>query len=348
MSDPEPRPNGDSGAVATSLKDVAARAGVSIKTVSNVLNDRPHISAGTRERVQQAVTELDYRPNPAAKLLKNARTGIIALAVPDIELPYFAELAAAVQRAAERIGRTVLLDQTGGDPEKELMAAKGFRAHLIDGLILSPLALQPEQLRECASSRPTVLLGERFYDAAVDHIAIDNITAGRQAVQHLLSRGFRRIAMIGEDDFYRGPVALRKQGYLEALTAAGIEPDPVLMRPAGHFRRFDGMRAMDELLAAGTPFDAVFAFNDTLALGAMRSLADHGLRVPEDLAVVGFDDIEEGRYSTPRLTTVSPDKTGIAELALERLAGRLSGDLTAEPGFVPAAHRLEVRESSGG
>ncbi|MFC7343457.1 LacI family DNA-binding transcriptional regulator [Saccharopolyspora griseoalba] len=347
MPKSEPGPSGGTR-TAMSLKDVAARAGVSVKTVSNVLNDRPHISARTRERVQQAVQELDYRPHPAAKLLKNGRTGIIALAVPDIELPYFAELAGAVQRAAERFDRTVLLDQTGGDPDKELLVAKGFRAHLIDGLILSPLSLRPEQVRACASSRPTVLLGERFYDAEVDHIAIDNVAAGRQAVEHLLAQGRRRIAMIGEDDFYAGPVTLRKQGYAEALAAAGIPLDPALILHAGRFRRADGMRAMDELLAAGTPFDAVFAFNDTLALGAMRSLADHGLRVPEDVAVVGFDDIEEGRFSTPRLTTVSPDKDGIAELALSRLTGRLSGELTEEPGFAAAAHRLEVRESSAG
>lgn len=344
MADPEtpapPRPG------RLSLKDVAARAGVSVKTVSNVLNDRPHISAATRRRVQDAVEQLDYQPNPAARLLKGGRTGIIALAVPDVELPYFAELASAVQRAAARVGYTVLLDQTGGDPEQELLVAKGFRAHLIDGMILSPIALQPEQLRECAMDRPTVLIGERFYDAPVDHITIDNVAAARAVVRHLLDQGRRRIAMIGENDFYLGPVELRRQGYAEELHAAGVDVDERLVQHAGRFRRIDGVDAVQRLVGAGTEFDAVFALNDTLALGAIRALTDNGLRVPEDVAVAGFDDIEDGRFSCPRLSTISPNKEQIAELAIRRLVGRLTGELTEAEHHLPAAHRLVVRESS--
>lgn len=334
------------------LKDVAAAAGVSVKTVSNVLNDRPHISAATRQRVQEAVQRLDYRPNPAARMLKEGRTGIIALAVPDVELPYFAELASAVHRAAEQVGYTVLLDQTAGDPDQEMLVAKGFRGHLIDGLILSPIALQPEQLRECATDRPTVLIGERFYDARVDHINIDNVAAARTAVQHLIAQGRRRIAMLGDTDFYLGPVALRRQGYEQELADAGLPLDEELVLPGGRFRRQDGLQAVQRLVESGAEFDAVFAFNDTLALGAIRALADHGLRVPDDVAVVGFDDIEDGRYSCPRLTTIAPNKDQIAELAIRRLVGRLTGELpeTADDpesaDHLAATHRLIVRESS--
>lgn len=340
MADPE------SPARRLGLKDVAALAGVSVKTVSNVLNDRPHISARTRRRVEDAVAQLDYRPNPAARLLKSGRTGILALAVPDVELPYFAELASAVQRAADRLGYTVLLDQTGGDADHELLVAKGFRAHLIDGLLLSPIALQPEQLRECATDRPTVLLGERFYDAEVDHIAIENVAAARTAVRHLLDRGRRRIAMIGEDDFYRGPITLRRQGYDEELAEEGIDVDPALVLRCGRFRPGDGMAAVQRLLASGAEFDAIFAFTDTLALGAIRALVDHGLRVPEDVSVVGFDDVAEGRYSCPRLTTIAPDKEQIGQLAITRLVGRLTGELAEPRGYLPAEHELIVRESS--
>ncbi|WP_207922319.1 LacI family DNA-binding transcriptional regulator [Saccharopolyspora terrae] len=349
MPDPATPPPDSAGPRRTaglSLKDVASLAGVSTKTVSNVLNDRPHISAGTRRRVEEAIAELGYRPNPAARLLKQGRTGVIALAIPDIELPYFAELAAAVHRVAERFDYTVLLDQTGGDEDKERLVATGFRAHLIDGLILSPLSLQPEELLDCAARRPTVLLGERFYDVQVDHIAVDNVAAGRDAVRHLLSRGRERIAMIGEDEFYAGPAGLRKRGYVEALSEAGLDVDDDLVLSAGLFQRIDGMRATQRLLDSGTPFDAIFAFNDTLALGAIRCLHDHGLAVPDDVAVVGFDDVEEGRFSTPRLTTIAPDKEQIAELAVTRLMGRLRGDLDDSPQLFSTAHRLVVRESA--
>lgn len=180
-----------------SLKDVALRAGVSVKTVSNVVNDYPHVTPSTRRRVQQAIDELGYRPNLTARHLRKGRTGIITLAVPELGNPYFAEVAGAVIDAAARHELTVLLDHTAGLREKEVLVSQGFRSHVIDGLILSPIRLESEDLLTRPEGPPMVLLGEREYDAPYDHIMIDNVGAARTAVRHLLDIGRRRIAFLG-------------------------------------------------------------------------------------------------------------------------------------------------------
>ncbi|MFD5073733.1 LacI family DNA-binding transcriptional regulator [Streptomyces sp. NPDC058371] len=332
-----------------SLKDVAEHAGVSIKTVSNVVNNYPHVTPGMRARVQEAIDELGYRPNMTARHLRKGRTGIIALAVPELGNPYFAELAGAVVDAAAEHEFTVLLDHTRGDREQEVLVSQGFRANVIDGLILSPLELESEDLRGRTDDVPLVLLGEREYDLPYDHIAIDNVAAARTAVRHLLSRGRTRIAYLGaRTDSANRPAHLRLAGWREELTAAGVPAPDSLVVPVGGWDRAEGARAMARLLDSGVRPDAVFAYNDLVAIGAMRVLHERGLRVPWDVAVAGFDDIEEGRFGAVTLTTVSPDKQAIARMAVASLLRTLSG--RAEPGGreLTAEFRLIERESTLG
>ncbi|WP_369226757.1 LacI family DNA-binding transcriptional regulator [Streptomyces sp. R39] len=332
-----------------SLKDVAERAGVSIKTVSNVVNNYPHVTPGMRARVQAAIDELGYRPNLTARHLRKGRTGIIALAVPELGNPYFAELAGAVIDAAAEHEFTVLLDHTGGEREQEILVSQGFRARVIDGLVLSPLALEAEDLRGRSDDVPLVLLGEREYDLPFDHIAIDNVAAARCAVRHLLGRGRTRIAYLGaRTDSVNQPAHLRLDGWRAELAAAGVPAPDGLVVPVGGWDRDDGARAMAELLDSGVRPDAVFAFNDLIAIGAMRVLHERGLRVPWDVAVVGFDDIAEGRFGAVTLTTVSPDKRAIAKMAVASLLRSLSG--REEPGGreLIAEFRLVERESTLG
>jgi DNA-binding LacI/PurR family transcriptional regulator len=332
-----------------SLKDVAERAGVSIKTVSNVVNNYPHVTPAMRARVQAAIDELGYRPNLTARHLRKGRTGIIALAVPELGNPYFAELAGAVIDAAAEHEFTVLLDHTRGEREQEVLVSQGFRSRVIDGLILSPLALEDEDLHGRSDDVPLVLLGEREYDLPYDHIAIDNVAAARCAVRHLLGRGRTRIAYLGaRTDSVNQPAHLRLTGWREELAAAGVPAPDSLVVPVGGWDRDDGARAMAELLDAGVRPDAVFAFNDLIAIGAMRVLHERGLRVPWDVAVVGFDDIAEGRFGAVSLTTVSPDKQAIARMAVGSLLRSLSG--RTEPGGreLVAEFRLVERESTLG
>jgi len=330
-----------------SLKHVAERAGVSVKTVSNVVNGYLHVTASTRARVQQAIDELNYRPNLAARQLRQGRSDVIALALPELDLPYFAELARSVIKCAEEKGWTVLIDQTDGLAEREQLVLDGIRGRLIDGLILSPIALGAAELERRRDTTPLVLLGERVFDGPADHVAIDNVAAARTATTHLVELGRTRIAAIGAQPQPSSVTAhLRLRGYQEALAEASLPAQPEWVVEVDQYHRADGAAAMRCLLDLAEPPDAVFCFNDLMALGALREAHDHDVRVPEDLAVVGWDDIEDGRYSTPTLTTISPDKQKIASVAVEFLAARLVSG-SEPPHEVTAPFTLAVRESSG-
>jgi len=329
------------------LKDVAALAGVSIKTVSNVVNGYVHVAPETRARVQAAVDELGYKPNVAARQLRSGRSGVIALALPELQSPYFAEIAGLIVQAAERRSWTVLIDQTDGHADRERNLVAGLRRHAIDGLIFSPLALAGEELTH-GDGTPMVLLGERVSHGPADHVVIDNEVAAADATTHLAALGRRRIAAIGAQDFPSGVTAQQRlAGYRRALADAGLPAHPGLVAPVVSFHRADGAAAMAALLEAAEPPDAVFCFNDLLALGAIRTLLRRGIRVPEDIAVMGFDDIEDGRFSTPTLSTIAPDRAGIAEIAIDLLAERM-GQSQEPPREVRVTHRLVARESTRG
>jgi DNA-binding LacI/PurR family transcriptional regulator len=332
-----------------SLRDVATLAGVSIKTVSNVVNGYAHVSAATRERVQNALDSLNYRPNLSARSLRGGRSGLIALAVPELDAPYFAELSRHVVRAAEARGWTVLIDQTDGLAEREQLVLDGIRAHLIDGVIFSPLASGVPELTARRDTTPMVLLGERVSNGPADHVVIDNVAAAQEAVAHLVDLGRLRIAAIGEQHRRSaGTARLRSKGYAAALRAGGLLPDPDLVRSTESYHRADGAAAMTELLALSAPPDAVFCFNDLMALGALHTLHARGVRVPDDVALMGFDDIEEGRYSTPTLSTVRPDKSAIAEAAVDLLARRLAGGVAEPPRGVNVPYEIVQRQSTVG
>ncbi|WP_030160222.1 LacI family DNA-binding transcriptional regulator [Glycomyces sp. NRRL B-16210] len=336
--------------MAATLHDVANLAGVSFKTVSNVVNGYPHVRPATREKVERAIAELGYKPNLSARSLRSGRTGAIALAVPELNLSYFAELAGFVIEAAERAGLVTLVEQTGGDRAREIALLQSPRLRRTDGLILSPLGMRQEDAGALDVAFPLVLLGERTFDWPSDHVTMDNLRAARAATEYLLASGRRRIAVIGEnEDEVMGSARLRLRGYREALEAGGVEYDERLVARATLWHRADGARAMRELLDRGVAFDAVFGFNDTLALGAMRVLQEAGLRVPEDVAVLGFDNLDEAAYAIPSLTTVDPGREWIARTAVETLLERLRrGGGEAPPSTKLADFTIVARESAPG
>jgi DNA-binding LacI/PurR family transcriptional regulator len=196
---------------------------------------------------------------------------------------------------------------------------------------------------------PIVLLGERLLGAPYDHVVIDNVAAAR-AMQHLLGLGRRRIAAVDLREERGDTPRLRLRGYTETLTQAGIAIDQSLIvsTPTTRHGRMEGIESMRRLLALEHPPDAVLCFNDLVALGAMRVLQDAGYRVPDDVAVVGFDDIEEGRYAAPRLTTIAPDKVEIGRLAVSILLGRVNGSRTVPSELIQPPFQLIVRESTAG
>ncbi|GAA2271888.1 LacI family DNA-binding transcriptional regulator [Glycomyces scopariae] len=330
------------------LRDVAELAQVSVRTVSNVVSGYAHVSERMRQRVLAAIEELDYRANPVARTLRTGRTGMLALVVPEIDVPYFSELARDVIDAAAEFGYRVMIDQTGHDHERERRLLMGDdRTMLFDGILFSPLVTKSELLDMHRSEHmPLVLLGEHEFDGRFDHVAIDNVRAARDAVAHLAASGRTRIAAIGAQPLeeYSTPL-LRTAGYEAALEEAGLEAPPEYATPAPHYSRTDGYGAATALLALSPRPDAIFCFSDLLAVGAMRAVFDAGLSVPEDVAVIGIDDIEEGRFARPSLSTVSLDTPFIAREAVRRIAARID-DPSAPAEEVVAPHRLVVREST--
>ncbi|PPH98034.1 LacI family DNA-binding transcriptional regulator [Rathayibacter rathayi] len=330
--------------MAVTLHDVARTADVSIKTVSNVINDYPHVRPATRARVQAAIAQLGYRPNLSARSLRRGRTGVIGLALPELSLPYFAELADSVMRAADARGLTVLIEQTGGDPERERRVLTSERRQLTDGLLFSPLGLADEDA--LVVNVPLVLLGERIFTERVDHVTMQNTAAARAATAHLLASGHRRIVALGtHPDAAVSSASLRLEGYRAALADGGID-DERIIGVSGPWRRSGGAEAMRRVLASGLDFDAVFALNDTLALGAMRALQEAGVRVPDEVAVIGFDDIDEARYCSPSLSSVDSGRDEIARIAVELLQARIDGSRTGPGTLHEAAFTVVARESA--
>jgi DNA-binding LacI/PurR family transcriptional regulator len=331
--------------MASSLKDVARLAGVSVRTVSNVVNDAPYVAGPTREKVQRALEELGYRPNLAARTLRQGRSGLLGLVVPEIDSPYFGELAGLLADAAEARGRDAGRRPDPGQRRARAAAAHRTVGQLVDGLLLSPWALTPAEVLSRPRGVPLVLLGEQ-YDEGIDHVGVDSVAAARDATTHLVEAGRQRIAAVGLQPHLANQTALQRvTGYRLALEQAGRPGVPELEVAVERLHRGDGARALERLLDLDDPPDALFCFTDELALGAMRVAWQRGVRIPEDLAVVGFDDVEDGRWSRPSLSTVSPDKERLAEVAVSRLLDLVGGSL--EPASsTTTPYRLVVRESS--
>lgn len=315
------------------MRDVAEHAGVSVRTVSNVVSGYTHVSPETRARVQRSLDELGYRMDFLARGLRSGRTGFVALAVPFLAEPYFAELAQAVIRAAARRGITVLVEATAGDSDAERRILDGGLTNVADGVLLSALTVPASDVAAKGAGFPLVMLGEHSVGDQFPRVGIDNVAAARTAVEHLLAQGCRRIVALGRNGSENG--RQRTEGYRQALSAARVRRVNWLVVPVDDWTREQGYEAVRELLVGDGPLpDGVFAFNDALAVGALRALDASGVRVPEDVAVVGIDDIQESAYTHPPLTSVAPDLDAIAERALALLEEQIgrTGAAEREPG----------------
>lgn len=338
--------------MAITMQDVARLAGVSAKTVSNVVNGHPHVRPETRRRVEATIAKLGYEVNITARNLRRGRTGLISLALPELKLPYFAELADAIIAEAEHRGLRVLVEQTNYTRERELDILFGSGRAFTDGVIFSPLVLGPDDVHLFRVDFPLVLLGERVFGFPYDHVTMDNVNAADAATSHLLQRGRRRIAVVGvHPGEVMGTAALREQGYRRALGRAGIPVDETLLIPCGKWHRDTGAEAAASLLDSGVSFDAVFGLNDALAIGVLHVLSERGVRVPKDVAVIGFDDIEEASYVRPTLSSVSPGRAQIAREAVALLERRIleKRDPDAQPSPVQrilADFTVVAREST--
>lgn len=328
------------------LQDVAELAGVSMKTVSNVVHNYPHVSDRMRERVQNAIDELGYRPNLLGRRLATGRTGLLALAFADVTLPYFAELARRVSDVAEARGYRVLLEQTDATLEGERAVVSGIEAGMVDGIIFQPSVMSSAELAQTRSALPMVILGEGAAPLSIDRVMIDNVAAAREATSHLLGLGRRRIAFAGhEHERLSRTSELRIAGYQAALEAAGVTPDPALLIPSDAISPVAGAAAIGSALDAGLQVDAIMCRDDLAAIGALRALQERGLRVPADVAISGWDNTLMTSVTFPSITTIAPDLTALATRAIAMLVERIDG-LASMGRHELVGYELVARESA--
>jgi DNA-binding LacI/PurR family transcriptional regulator len=328
------------------MEDVARLAGVSKMTVSNVVNNRDGVGDLVRQRVMEAIRQSGYRVNVSARTLKSGRTGVIGLAVPDIAFPYFGHLAAHVIEAARRQGFHVAIEQTGAAAAGEADAIAHSRTLQFDGLILSAVALDRLDEHVTEAGYPLVMLGEQDFGGRFDHVAMPNEEGTKAATAHLADQGCRRIAIVtGSSSGDVNMVTRRHRGYLAALAERGLDVDPSLLFPVDDTSMEAGRDAACRLVDSGHEIDGVVAVTDTVALGVLRGLADRGLRVPDDVRLIGFDDIPESTFLVPSLSTVSPDHRWMAEQAVDLVAQRIRAPLRPTGQYV-APFELVIREST--
>lgn len=334
------------------VETIAERAGVSIASVSRVLNGhgaRPE----TVRRVERAAAEVGYVPNAVARSLKGGRTKQLTFAVQDIGNPVYVEMVRQIQTITKAQGYRLLLHSTDAVAEDELAVVRSLADRTSDGLILCPIRITPEHVEALrTAAQPVVVIGSLPDEAPVDSVRADSVVGAELAVRHLAGTGRRRIAFInGPSDTVPGHN--RRLGYGRALDACGLPADPRLTVTT-EFTIEAGARALDRLMeqeeaAAGNPVDAVLCANDQLALGASQALHSLGLRIPEDVAVVGMDDTELARACWPPLTSVDLGSAERGRAAAEMLLERIGGQGPPVPPRVrTVTPRLVVRASSPG
>ncbi|GAA3341260.1 LacI family DNA-binding transcriptional regulator [Curtobacterium pusillum] len=326
------------------LQDVAVHAGVSMKTVSNVVRGYRHVSEPMRDRVQAAIDELGYRPNVSGRTLATGRSNMLAFAFPDLRRPYFAELAHVFSRVCAERGYQLLLEETGDSAEGERSAVRGREAGVVDGVVIHPQVLSPEAIDAIRGDTAVVFLGEDVRPRSADQVAIDNAGAAAEAVAHLAALGCRRIGFFGHET---GPESrtssFRLDGYRAGLADAGIATEFLVPREVGDAIGAEVAfgRALDE----GLDVDGLLCRDDLAAVGVLRAMRLRGLEAPRDIAVIGWDAIGLGSSLAPSLTSVAPDTVALAETALDLLAERIDGvDLPGR--YVTVGHRLLVGESA--
>jgi DNA-binding LacI/PurR family transcriptional regulator len=329
------------------MADVAREAGVSVMTVSNVVNERVPVGEPTRSRVMAAVEALGYEVNLTARNLRSGRTDTVAFVVPSFH-DYFGELADQVAPLIEAEGRHLVLERTSANAEQELEAVSVARLQIYDGVLLSVAELDLELLDRVRTTKPIVLLGERDVPDHLNHVRLANESGAQLATAHMIEHGARRVVALGcTFDAPHTMTTDRRVGWECAHHEAGLAVDPALVVPVADFTSLSGYDAMLEVIARGTPFDGVFAVTDIVALGALSALAESGLRVPVDVQLAGFDNLDMSRFIPPGITSVDANHEGVAEAAVGLLHRLMAGQEGPAEHVVAPVH-LVVRGSTRG
>ncbi len=307
------------------ITDVARLAGVSVATISRVLNGSTHVSPDTEKKVREAISELHYEPNVLARNFRRSESRVILVICPNFTNPYYANVVTGIADAARHHGYSAMFCTTQGDQEREqdfLDMLKGKRA---DGAILLASASSPQWLSDLAKQHPVVQCSEYFPDTGIPYVSVDNYRAARHAVRYLAGIGHKRIGLITSNDNYIS-MSRRLSGYQDELSRAGFLFEEALVQYTGEGYHFaNAVRAVNTLLGLPDPPTAVFCVSDILALGAIRGAMDAGRSIPEDFAVIGFDDVEYATMFKPHITTVRMPCYNLGASSMEMLWSMMNG-----------------------
>jgi LacI family transcriptional regulator len=318
------------------IEMVARLAGVSASTISRVLNGTAAVSEAKAQAIHAAIAQLDYAPNPLARGLAGGRTMSIGVVTQAVDSPFYGAALHGVEVELDPAGYRPLFVSGNWNADAEAQCIDMLRARHVDGIIVLTGRLPDQALKDCARSVPVVVTGRELEAPGLYSLKFDNFAAARLATQHLIRLGHRRIGFIMGDPAHPDSLE-RLEGYRAALQAAGIAHDPELEMP-GEFHEVGGMFAVDRLLQSGRSITAIFAANDQMAFGAALALRRHSLRVPDDVSLVGFDDLPGAQFANPPLSTIHQPAYEIGRLAaramLDLLAGKRPTAQVPEPRFV--------------
>lgn len=327
----------------TTIGDIAKRSGVSISTVSRVLNQTAPVAEETRQAVLKAIEELNYRPNLFAQALAGGQSRTIGVLTQNLGSHLYDVILHGILRGINSSNYTSIFADGSWQADREINALQTLFARQIDGLVVLGGIMPEEVLIEVASQVPLVVVGRDIAAIRKQCLRLDDFQAAYRATQYLIKAGHQRIVHITGLLFHQDAIE-RRNGYLQALTEAGIDPDPELLIE-GDFLESSGAMAIEMLLMRGKVFSAIFAANDQMAYGARLTLHRHGLRVPEDVSIVGFDDLGFSAYMIPPLTSVARRTLEIGEIAAQSLLALIRGEDVTLPEIQST---LSIRESVAG
>ena len=332
-------------ALMATIQDVVKLSGVSVATVSRVLHDSPNVLPETREKVLEAIKALDYRPNKLAQQFRTQRTRSVLVLLPRLGDSFYAEILKGIESVADEEGYHIFVANTSNQAEKEKYYYECLIQKQIDGIIDFSARLPKDYMNEIARQHPVVVACRYLADAELPNVTIDNLAASREMTDYMLNLGHERIAYLCGNTglaIYKS----RREGYCQALQNRGIPVDDSLLCMADPEVQ-GGYDAALRLIRSGVQFSAIVTSGDTLAVGAIQALKASGLRVPEDVAVCGFDDIELSSLISPTLTTVRQPRNLIGRRSMEKILDCISGNGKRANEQIVLDYEIVIRQSSG-
>ena len=307
------------------LKMVAEKAEVSVNTASRAINNKPDINENTKKRILKVAQELGYIRNAAAVALRTKKTGTIGVVIADNRNPFYAEVLNGMEETAREKNYHIIFTNTQRDYKKEEEAINLLLAKRVDGLLIAPVQDREDDIKKLIEANiPFVIVGRNFNDIELDAVYNDEVKGGFLAIEYLIKKGHKRIALI--DGFlYKSPAKGRLEGYKNALKKYEIPFDDALLT-VGDIDVKDGYKRTKQLLEKGLNFTAIFAYNDIMAFGSMQAIKEKGLRIPEDIGLVGYDNIPFSSLISPALTTIRLKKQDLGVESVKLLLSRINGN----------------------